>query len=45
MQKSESQPQSTWKNFPTDTEGVIGFVYLIRNNHPDSNKKYYIVFT
>lgn len=42
MQKSESQPQNTWKNFPTDTEGVIGFVYLIRNNHPDSKKKYYI---
>lgn len=42
MQKSESQPPSTWKNFPTDTEGVVGFVYLIRNNHPDSIKKYYI---
>lgn len=42
MQKSESQPQSSWKNFPTDTEGVVGFVYLIRNNHPDSKKKYYI---
>jgi hypothetical protein len=42
MQKSESQPQNTWKNFPTDTEGVVGFVYLIRNNHPDSEKKYYI---
>jgi hypothetical protein len=42
MQKSESQPQNTWKNFPTDTEGVVGFVYLIRNNHPDSKKKYYI---
>ena len=42
MQKSESQPQRSWKNFPTDTEGVVGFVYLIRNDHPDSNKKYYI---
>ena len=47
MQKSESQPQNTWKNFPTDTEGVVGFVYLISNNHPDviqnnSSKRFYI---
>ena len=42
MQKIESQPQSSWKNFPTDTEGVVGVVYLIRNNHPDSKKRYYI---
>jgi hypothetical protein len=28
--------QTTWKNFPTDTEGVVGFVYLIRNHHPDA---------
>jgi hypothetical protein len=47
MQKSESQPQTTWKNFPTDTEDVVGFVYLIRNNHPDviqnnSSKRFYI---
>lgn len=34
--------QSSWKNFPEDTEGVVGIVYLIRNNHPDSIKKYYI---
>jgi hypothetical protein len=34
--------QNTWKNFPPDTEGVIGFIYLIRNNHPDASKKYYI---
>ena len=34
--------QTTWKNFPTDTEGVVGFVYLIRNNHPKSTRKYYI---
>ena len=33
--------ETTWKNFPTDTEGVVGIVYLIRNNHPDSIKKYY----
>jgi hypothetical protein len=38
---------TTWKNFPTDTEGVVGFVYLIRNNHPDviqnkSSKRFYI---
>jgi hypothetical protein len=44
----EAAPQiTTWKNFPTDTEGVVGFVYLIRNNHPDviqskSSKRFYI---
>ena len=39
----ETAPQiTTWKNFPTDTEGVVGFVYLIRNNHPESTRKYYI---
>jgi hypothetical protein len=42
MEKIENQTQSTWKNFPTNTEGVVGFIYLIRNNHPDSIKKYYI---
>jgi hypothetical protein len=36
--------QTTWKNFPSDTEGLVGFVYLIRNNHPDAlnGKRYYI---
>jgi hypothetical protein len=36
--------QTTWKNFPTDTEGVVGFVYLIRNNHPDAinGKRFYL---
>jgi len=39
----EAAPQiTTWKNFPTDTEGVVGFVYLIRNNHPDAIKRFYI---
>lgn len=42
MEKIESQPQSSWKNFPTDVEGAVGFVYLIRNNHPEAIKKYYI---
>lgn len=42
MEKIKNQVKSTWKNFPSDTEGVIGFIYLIRNNHPDSKKKYYI---
>lgn len=31
-----------WKNLPENTEGYVGFIYLIRNNHPDSEKKYYI---
>lgn len=36
--------QTTWKNFPENTDGVVGFVYLIRNNHPDAlnGKRYYI---
>lgn len=42
METASQTTQSTWKNFPTDTEGVVGFVYLIRNNHPDSLRKYYI---
>ena len=31
-----------WKNLPEETRDFVGFVYLIRNNHPDSKKKYYI---
>ena len=42
MEKNSEIPQTTWKNFPTDTEGVVGFVYLIRNNHSDATRKYYI---
>lgn len=44
MEKIENHIQSTWKNFPPNTEGVVGFVYLIRNNHPDAlnGKRYYI---
>lgn len=30
-----------WINLPKDKE-VFGIVYLIRNNHPESDKKYYI---
>lgn len=42
MEKNSEILQTTWKNFPTDTEGVVGFVYLIRNNHSDATLKYYI---
>ena len=46
MEKTESQSQNTWKNFPPNTENVVGFIYLIRNNHPDviknNGKRYYI---
>jgi len=31
-----------WKNLPDDTSKFHGFVYIIRNNHPDANKKFYI---
>lgn len=33
---------SIWKNLPDETSKYHGFVYKIVNNHPDSNKKYYI---
>lgn len=33
---------SDWINLPDDTSTYHGFVYIINNNHPDSNKKYYI---
>ncbi len=42
MQKLKNDTQTTWKNFPSDTEGAVGFIYLIRNNHPDASRKYYI---
>ena len=37
----------SWKNLPEDTSDYIGFVYLIRNNHPDvvndpTKKRFYI---
>lgn len=31
-----------WVNLPENTENYFGFVYIIKNNHPDSIKKYYI---
>ena len=34
--------QNTWKNLPEDYSNVFGFVYIIKNNHPDAIKKYYI---
>ena len=46
MEKKSETTQSTWKNFPTDTEGVVGFVYLIRNLHPEvinTNKPQYYI--
>lgn len=33
---------TTWKNLPEDYSDVFGFVYIIKNNHPEANKKYYI---
>jgi len=33
---------SNWIDLPEDTNKYHGFVYIINNNHPDSNKKYYI---
>lgn len=33
---------TTWKNLPEDYSNIFGFVYLIKNNHPDAIKKYYI---
>lgn len=33
---------SNWKNLPEDYSNIFGFVYIIKNNHPDSVKKYYI---
>jgi hypothetical protein len=37
----------SWKNLPEDTSNYIGFVYLIRNNHPEvvndpTKKRFYI---
>lgn len=31
-----------WKNLPENYDDVFSFVYIIRNNHPDAVKKYYI---
>lgn len=33
---------SNWKGLPEDYSNVFAFIYLIRNNHPDSKRKYYI---
>jgi hypothetical protein len=33
---------SNWIDLPDDTTKYHGFVYIINNNHPDSDKKYYI---
>ena len=33
---------NTWKNLPEDYSNIFGFVYIIKNNHPESIKKYYI---
>ena len=32
----------SWIGLPEDYSNIFGFVYIIRNNHPDSIKKYYI---
>ncbi len=33
---------SQWIGMPENTENYFGFVYIIKNNHPNSIKKYYI---
>lgn len=33
---------SNWINLPDETSNFHGFVYIIINNYPDSDKKYYI---
>jgi hypothetical protein len=32
-----------WINLPDETNNCHGFVYIINNNYPNSEKKYYIV--
>jgi hypothetical protein len=34
--------KTTWKNLPEDYNNIFGFIYIIKNLHPDSIKKYYI---
>lgn len=34
--------KTTWKNLPEDYSNIFGFIYIIKNLHPDSIKKYYI---
>lgn len=41
MENFKSQSQA-WKNLPKNLDGAIGFVYLIRNHHPDATKKFYL---
>jgi hypothetical protein len=33
---------TTWKNLPEDYSDIFGFVYIIKNHHPEAIKKYYI---
>jgi hypothetical protein len=33
---------SNWINLPEVTDEYTGFVYIIKNNHPDAIRKYYI---
>jgi hypothetical protein len=33
---------SDWINLPENISDYMGIIYLIRNNHPDITKKYYI---
>jgi hypothetical protein len=33
---------TTWKNLPEDYSNIFGFVYIIKCNHPNAIKKYYI---
>lgn len=32
----------SWIGLPENYSNIFGFVYIIKNNHPDSSKKYYI---
>lgn len=34
--------EKPWKNLPEDRSNIFAFVYIIYNNHPKSEKKYYI---
>ena len=40
----ENGSQNDWEGLPPEEEreGIVGFVYIIKNNHPDSKKTYYI---
>ena len=32
----------SWIGLPEDYSNIVGFIYIIKNNHPDATKKYYI---